>query len=104
MLKITRILLNSFKLFQNYPNPFNPTTTISYTIPSRGIVTLNVYDILGNKIKQLVSGFKQKGSHKVVFNGSSLASGVYFYRITFNSSSNNNSQNLTSTKKLIILK
>jgi hypothetical protein len=66
---------------QNYPNPFNPSTTISYTLPIAGEVTLKVYDILGNEITTLVKGFKMAGKYDVDFNASSLPSGFYFYQL-----------------------
>ncbi|MDQ3021131.1 MAG: T9SS type A sorting domain-containing protein [Bacteroidota bacterium] len=71
----------TYKLNQNYPNPFNPTTTISYTIPIDGIVKIKVYDITGKEIKILENEFKTAGSYSVNFNGSNLASGVYFYKL-----------------------
>ena len=70
-----------FNLEQNYPNPFNPTTNIGFRIPDVGYVTLKVYDVLGRKVATLVSQVEQPGNYQVEFNGSSLASGVYFYRI-----------------------
>ncbi|MEW6194458.1 MAG: CocE/NonD family hydrolase [Bacteroidota bacterium] len=88
-----------FQLSQNYPNPFNPTTTIEYTIPTLpsvshltkgrdmgGVVTLKVYDLLGREAATLVNEYKQPGKYKVEFNvetfhGTSLPSGVYFYRL-----------------------
>lgn len=71
-----------FELKQNYPNPFNPATTIEYTIPKAGNVSLEIIDVLGRRIAQLVSNqFQQAGSYKVNFNASKLSSGVYFYRI-----------------------
>jgi hypothetical protein len=86
----------SFKLNQNYPNPFNPTTTISYTIPKSSYVSLKVYDILGNEVSALVSGEKSAGYYRIKFDGSKLASGVYFYRLT--------AGNKTDVKKLLLTK
>ncbi|MEJ2543337.1 MAG: GDSL-type esterase/lipase family protein [Calditrichaceae bacterium] len=70
-----------FRLGQNLPNPFNPTTTIQYDIPEDVNVTITVYNNNGQKIRNLVNGFKQAGSYKVVFNAEDLSSAVYFYKI-----------------------
>jgi len=74
-----------FFLAQNYPNPFNPSTVISYQLPVSGMVTLRVYDILGNEIATLVNEEKQPGTYEVEFNTSSIkhhpSSGIYFYQI-----------------------
>lgn len=74
-------LPTTFILSQNYPNPFNPITKINYSIPQTSFVTLKVYDILGNEIKTLVNEENSIGNYEIEFNGSNLASGVYFYRI-----------------------
>jgi len=86
----------NFNLFQNYPNPFNPTTVIKYSLPKEARVSLNIYNILGQKIKELVDEIKSTGMHEVLFDCKGLPSGIYFYKIT--------AGNYTSTKKLIILK
>jgi len=86
----------SFSLFQNYPNPFNPSTTISYSIPADGYVTLIVYDVLGNEVASLVDEQKQSGTFDVNFNASNLSSGVYYYQIK--------AGEFTSTKKLVLMK
>ena len=70
-----------FNLSQNYPNPFNPTTTVEYSIPKQSNVTIKVYDILGREVTTLVNEEKLAGNYRVDFNGSSLASGIYFYRM-----------------------
>jgi hypothetical protein len=72
----------SYRLEQNMPNPFNPATSISFRIPSSGRVTLIVYNVAGQKVARLVDGTLQAGAHRVVFDGSRFASGVYFYRLT----------------------
>lgn len=72
----------SFSLDQNYPNPFNPSTVISYAVPEDARVTLVIYDALGKQIAELVNGDVTAGNHEVTFNGSELASGIYFYRMT----------------------
>jgi GH18 family chitinase len=71
-----------FELEQNYPNPFNPTTAVSYQLSAVSYVTLKVYDMLGREVATLVSGVQQPGSHTVRFDASSLASGVYLYRLS----------------------
>ncbi len=71
----------SFKLSQNYPNPFNPETTIPFSLEKRAFVELKVYDVMGREVKTLVNQEMNIGTHKTIFNGSGLASGVYYYRI-----------------------
>ncbi len=85
-----------FSLQQNYPNPFNPSTIIQYNLPQRGVVTLRVYNVLGQLVTTLVNGMQQAGVHTVAFNGERLASGVYFYSIRAGS--------FMSTKKMLFLK
>ena len=85
-----------FNLGQNYPNPFNPSTTISYSIPREGIVTLKVCDILGEEVVTLVNEEKIPGEYKIKFTGLNLASGIYIYTIKAN--------NFISSKKMIYLK
>ena len=87
---------SSFSLNQNYPNPFNPSTTISYSIASKGNVTLKVYNVLGKEIAVLVNGEKEAGNYNINFNASALTSGVYFYELS-------SGGNLL-TKKMIIMK
>ncbi|NWG28046.1 MAG: T9SS type A sorting domain-containing protein [Ignavibacteriaceae bacterium] len=91
----------NFKLEQNYPNPFNPTTTINYTIPEDGIVTLKVFDVLGNEVRHLISGEQKTGSHQVKFNAEGLSSGMYFCILNFKGI---NKENYNSTMKMTIMK
>ncbi|MCX6165276.1 MAG: T9SS type A sorting domain-containing protein [Ignavibacteriae bacterium] len=78
---LNRNIPKTFDLKQNYPNPFNPITNIKYDLPKDIFVTVKIYDLLGREIKTLVNEFKNAGSYLVSFNGSELASGIYFYRI-----------------------
>jgi hypothetical protein len=70
-----------YYLKPNYPNPFNPQTRIEYGLPRAGTVKLEVFDILGRKTAELVSGVQPAGIHTVTFNASGLASGVYYCRL-----------------------
>jgi len=70
---------NKYQVFQNYPNPFNPSTIIRFTLPQQGLVKLNIYNVLGERVRQLLNTELTAGAHEVIFNGSNLASGVYFY-------------------------
>jgi len=71
-----------FMLSQNYPNPFNPATTIEFSLPQPGMVTLTVYNMLGQRVATLVSGELQAGRHSHHWDATGLASGVYLYRLT----------------------
>ncbi len=73
--------LKQFKLYANYPNPFNPQTTVRYDVPRAGDVTLALFDVLGRRVKTLVSGRHNPGSYKIVVDGSRLSSGIYYLRM-----------------------
>lgn len=88
--------INDFVLYQNYPNPFNPNTTIKFEIPQNGLVTLKIYNILGAEIATLVNEDKSVGRYEVIFNASSLASGIYIYKIQVNG--------FVDIKKMILIK
>ena len=72
---------SQFGLSQNFPNPFNPTTVIQYNVPTSGVVSLKVYDILGREVRTLVNKMEQPGRYSVTFNAERLPSGVYFYEL-----------------------
>ena len=78
---IAENLPDDYGLSQNYPNPFNPSTTIEYALPQDAFVRLEVFNMLGQRVAVLVDSEQQAGYHKVVFDGSQLASGVYLYRL-----------------------
>ncbi|MCB2230185.1 T9SS type A sorting domain-containing protein [bacterium] len=91
----------NYSLAQNYPNPFNPTTTIGFALPMAGDVRLDVFNLLGQKVKTLVNTEMLAGEHKVVWDGTTdagtrVASGVYFYRLS--------TDQFTDTKKMLMLK
>ncbi|MEO1021107.1 MAG: right-handed parallel beta-helix repeat-containing protein [Bacteroidota bacterium] len=90
------ILPEEFSLLQNYPNPFNPTTNIQFALPEAAIVRLEVYNMLGQRVTELVNERMNAGSHTVEFDASALASGMYVYRITAGS--------YVSTKKMMLIK
>ena len=70
-----------FNLWQNYPNPFNPVTTIEYSLPQNGPVTLSVYDIRGRRLFDILDSQQSAGTHRLQWNAENLASGVYYYQI-----------------------
>ncbi len=100
------LLPDQFALLQNYPNPFNPTTTISFTLPSPGIVTLKVYNILGQEIQTVVNREDMdQGLQEVGFNGNTFASGVYFYRLTVETTDDAGAVHLyNDVRKMLLLK
>ncbi len=91
-----------FSLSQNYPNPFNPTTVIMYSLPSEGKVQLQLFDLLGREVLDLVNENQKPGNYSIQVNGSNLASGIYFYKLQVFSSENHS--DFITTKKMILLK
>ncbi len=89
-------LPRDYYLHQNYPNPFNPQTTIRYDLPTNGNVTLKLYSSIGEEIATLVNQFQMAGVHELPVDGSTLSSGVYFYRLQ--------SGAFVTTKKMTLLK
>ena len=86
----------NYDLSQNYPNPFNPATKIKYSVPVEGLVNIAVYNILGEKVANLVNSVQKAGNYELTFNATNLASGMYIYRME--------SGNYVSIKKMMILK
>lgn len=93
---------NNYSLYQNYPNPFNPSTTIEYYLPVQCEVTLQVYNIMGELVEEIVKGVQRSGHQKETWNASNFASGVYFVRI-FSRSLKDNSI-YSDAKKMILLR
>jgi hypothetical protein len=85
-----------FSLDQNYPNPFNPSTKISFSIEKAGFTTLNIYNVLGQKVAGLVSRELAAGQHELSFDASKLNSGIYFYKLE--------SGSFSATKKMMLVK
>jgi hypothetical protein len=86
----------TYALHQNFPNPFNPSTTIKFELPKSSVVRLSVFDMLGREVSVLVNERRNAGVHEVKFDGSNLASGVYFYRLQ--------AGDFVSTKRMLVLK
>ncbi len=90
------LTLEEYSLVSARPNPFNPTTAISYQLPADCHVNLAVYDVSGRLVADLVNGMRDAGVHEVTFDGSNLASGIYFYRIE--------AGDFTSVRKMVLMK
>ena len=96
--------LNTFILEQNYPNPFNPSTKIKFTISSviasvakqSQLVTLKVFNVLGNEVATLVDEYKPAGTYEIKFDASGLPSGIYFYQLKAGT--------IVQTNKMVYLK
>lgn len=94
--KEIELMPSQFNVGQNYPNPFNPSTTISYSIPKASNVTVNVFNLLGQKVATLLDKFQQAGQYTIDFKADNLPSGVYIYSIRYG--------NLEQSKKMVLLK
>jgi hypothetical protein len=88
--------VTNYVLYQNYPNPFNPITTIRYELPQDGVVTIEVFDILGQKVKTILNEFKRADRYEVTFSSTGLASGVYIYQLRVN--------DFITSKKMVLLR
>lgn len=95
-LTVNLTLPEQFSLSQNYPNPFNPSTTINFSIPASGLVTLKVFNVLGSEVATLVNEQKEPGSYEVRFNANNYSAGIYFYNIQ--------AGNFVETRKMVLLK
>ncbi|MBN8571767.1 MAG: T9SS type A sorting domain-containing protein [Ignavibacteria bacterium] len=93
---ISEIIPAEFKLFTNYPNPFNPTTKIKFDLPKNSSVKINIFDITGKMINEIINMNLNAGSYETEYNGANLSSGIYYYRIEAGS--------FVETKKMILIK
>jgi len=93
---VNRGLLTSFQLQQNYPNPFNPVTTIEYSLPISGNMALKIFNVLGQEIETLTSGWQKQGNYQIIWETGNLPSGIYFCQLRLN--------DFSRTKKLVLQK
>ena len=99
----------NFTLMQNYPNPFNPSTTIQYHLNQQGTVNVSVYNLSGQKIRQLVDSHQDPGQYSVSWDGKNergvtMGSGMYFYRLNVNSAFAGTRDGLSKTGKMVLLR
>lgn len=87
---------NEFSLKDNYPNPFNAVTTIGYDLPATSHVTIDIFDVLGQKVETIVDAEQQAGYHQISWNANNLPTGIYFYRIQ--------ADDFKATKRMLLLK
>jgi hypothetical protein len=92
----TRVIPANFALEQNYPNPFNPSTKIQFSVANDDYITLKVYNVAGQQVSSLINEHLTAGNYSVMFDASSLPSGVYYYRLT--------SSTANVAKKMLLLK
>ncbi|MBT8378955.1 MAG: T9SS type A sorting domain-containing protein [Ignavibacteria bacterium] len=90
------LIPDEYRLDQNYPNPFNNSTVIKYAIPQEGLVTLKIYNAIGEEVATLLNETKQAGNYTATFDATNLTSGIYLYRLQ--------SGEFIETKKMILLK
>lgn len=101
VINTTSTVADKFSLSQNYPNPFNPSTTIKFSLPSNGMTSLKVYDLMGKEVSNLVNANMSAGEYTTEFNAAALASGMYFYKLEFIGANGNS---FSEQKKLMLVK
>ncbi|HOJ38441.1 MAG TPA: S8 family serine peptidase [Ignavibacteriales bacterium] len=89
-------IIKNFALYQNFPNPFNPGTNIKFDIARKSHVVINIYDVLGRKVKEIVNGYFNEGKYSIYFDASDMPTGIYFYELS--------ADNFKATKKMMLLK
>jgi hypothetical protein len=97
-----KLIPSEYNLGQNYPNPFNPSTTIKYSLPEQSHVYLTIYNILGQRVQQLINEVQPAGYYHISWNASTLASGIYIYQLYAEPISRN--KIYLDVKKMILLK
>ncbi len=102
--KVSAGLPGHFSLDQNSPNPFNPSTSISFTLPTKSFVSLKVLDVSGREVSALVSEELSAGTYAKAWDAPGLPSGVYFYRLQAADPLTGSGQYLTGTKKLLLVR
>jgi hypothetical protein len=90
------LLPEELTLSQNHPNPFNPTTEVAFNLPQASRITLEVYNVVGQRVAILAEGMYPAGDHEVTWDASQHSSGVYFYRLTAN--------DFVETRKMVLMK
>jgi hypothetical protein len=95
-LKVGKVNESNTTDLNNFPNPFSQATTIRYTIPNRGLVSIKIYDFNGNELKSLVNMVKESGDYELTFDGSTLPIGTYFYQLVVG--------DIMQAKKMLIIK
>ncbi|MCB0285493.1 MAG: T9SS type A sorting domain-containing protein, partial [Calditrichaeota bacterium] len=93
----------NFRLAQNYPNPFNPQTTIFFELETSAHIRLTIFDAAGRQVRTLIDAPQNPGEHRVFFDGSRLASGVYFYQLSAISPTSQQAS-FSQTRKMLLLK
>jgi pectate lyase len=93
---IDKFPVKSYELYQNYPNPFNPSTTIEFHVPKSGIVTLSIYNVLGQLITTVLDQRIESGTHRITFKAENFASGFYFYKLQ--------AEDFVEVKKMLLMK
>ncbi len=89
-------ILSKYELSQNFPNPFNPSTTIKFSLAESGMVEMEVYNTLGERVTRLINQEMDKGNHTIEFNAGNLPSGIYFYKLV--------SGNFSQVKRMVLIK
>lgn len=94
----------NFDMSQNYPNPFNPSTLIKYQLPNASYISLKLYDQLGREVRSLYEGNQEAGYFQITIDGTNLASGLYFCRLTSGDASSNSGKGFTKVIKMSLIK
>jgi len=98
------ILPEESTLYQNYPNPFNPSTVIRYSLSQTSYVALKIYDLLGREVMTVVNDVQRADNYSINFSGTSLPSGVYFYRLFTRTLNSKDTKESVITRKMVLVK